>query len=167
MVAIAGEVKRNVKIGDSEKQATAVRLPKLLLVENERVDIRLVQYLVRDRYRFFSAMNAEDAMKILTTDKDISLILTDLRLRGGKNAVELAIDLKNSPEFKNIPIIVMSGLEKADAVKYMPIPGTSALDKENKLNELFVDYLEKGSYDNATLTAKIDQYAIPVSLTSP
>lgn len=145
----------------------APRLPKLLMVEDERLSIRLVQYLVKNRYQLFSAPNAADAMKILTTEKDISLILMNLMLPAGKNGIELAADLKGSPQFQAIPILAVSGYAKSDAVKYASIPATPAADNEAKLNELFVDYLEKGSFDNLTLTAKIDQYAIPLSLASP
>lgn len=156
--------KNTVPTGTNGPNGSQVKsLPKLLVVEDQKTDVLLVKHLVKNRYQLFSAPTATDAMKILTTEKDISLILMDIMLPVGKNGIELAVDLKSSPEFGGIPILAVSGYAKADAVKYVSIPGIAAAGNEAKLNELFADYLEKGRYDNATLTAKIDQYAIPLA----
>lgn len=165
MAPTAGQPKIENKNG-AQKQPAAARLPKILMVEDQNDDVELVQRLVGNRYRLLSAPTAEDTMKILTTEKDISLILMDIMLPTGKNGIELAVDLKKSPEFGGIPIIAVSGYAKADAVKYVSIPQIAATSNEAKLNEVFADYFEKGRYDNATLTAKIDQYAIPLSVES-
>ncbi len=152
MVAIAGPVEKGKNNGGEKKNETgqnpAARLPKLLLVEDQKLDVILMQAVVKNRYQLFSAANSTDAMKILTTEKDISLILMNIGLPGGKSGAELAAELKSSPVFGSIPVMAVS-----------------ALNKEAGWDGLFVDYMQK-PYDIYELKAKIDQHAIPLAVAS-
>lgn len=144
MAPIPGQLKIENKNG-VQKQPAVPRLPKILMVEDQKIDVKLVQHLVKNRYQLFSAPTAADAMKILTTEKHISLILMDIRLGADKTGAQLATELKSS----------MLG--------HIPIIGVSALDQKPEWAGLFVEYLQK-PVDNAVLTAKIDKYAIPLSV---
>ncbi len=135
-----------VKVDGSGNTPATPPLPKLLMVENEKTDVLMMQQVVRGRYRLFSAPNASDAMKILVTEKNISLILMDIGLPFSKSGDELAADLKKSPQFGSIPIL-----------------GLSAYNKEERWDDLFVEYMQK-PYDLGKLSAKIDQYAMPLVL---
>ena len=123
-------------------------LPKLLLVEDSKLDVMLVRNLVKNRYQLFSAANSAEAMRILVSEKDISLILMDVALPGSKSGVDLAADLRHSPEFGHIPVI-----------------GLSAQYERDVWTGYFADYVQK-PYDKAVLTAKIDKYAIPFTTTN-
>ena len=88
-----------------------------------------------------SAENGVDALSLLQNGYMPDLIVTDLMMPvlGGKDLVE---QLKNSGVFNNIPIIVLSSIDKSD-------------EKIKLINMGASDYLEK-PYNPAELLARIE-----------
>lgn len=112
----------------------------LLVVEDDgliRMDI--VDMLVDAGYQVLEAANADQALKVLEREPDISALLTDIDMPGSINGIRLAHRVKEQrPHCK---IVVISG-------RYSPSQGTlpdkavylskpiSGVDLENALSQM-------------------------------
>ena len=64
-----------------ERTSTLNHAHTILAVDDEPINLRMLERLLRKRFRVLTATNAEDALKILERE-DVSLILTDQRMPG-------------------------------------------------------------------------------------
>ena len=86
----------------------SVPVSQLLLVEDDpRMPELLGTLLQQDPVKLLSAKDAPEALKILQAHQ-IDLILLDLGLPGGMNGLELLKQIKQSPEWQAIPVIVLT-----------------------------------------------------------
>jgi two-component system, cell cycle response regulator DivK len=80
---------------------------KLLVVEDNPVNRRLVEFLLRSQgYRVFEAATAQEAFELLKTER-IDLILMDVQLPG-LDGLEATKGLKADPRTSDIPIIAVT-----------------------------------------------------------
>jgi PAS domain S-box-containing protein len=81
---------------------------RILLVEDDADVAELVEAMLKELgHVVVPAVDAKSAMKVLTRDRELSLMLTDVIMPGGKNGVELAREVAGvRPE---LPIILSSG----------------------------------------------------------
>ncbi len=87
---------------------TLVNKPKILLVDDSKPMLRLVEILLSKQYDVFAASSAVMALNWLHNHNAPDLIITDIQMPiiGG---VEFTTHLSNSPNFCKIPILVLSG----------------------------------------------------------
>jgi two-component system, cell cycle response regulator DivK len=79
----------------------------ILIVEDNPTNLKLSKLLLTiEGYEVRTAINAEEAIKVLTTFHP-RLILMDLQLPG-KNGLELTRELKSDPKFKDILIVALT-----------------------------------------------------------
>lgn len=91
------------------------RSARLLLVEDDKALRRyLVVTLERAGYEVVSAGDGLEAMK-LALSASIDLVITDAMMPN-LSGHELCRFLRNSPKLSHIPIVLLSGLERKDAV---------------------------------------------------
>jgi len=86
---------------------------EILLVDDDP-DIRdsLKIILEKNGYRVRTAINGKEALKELKTKKP-DLMVLDVMMSTDTEGFDLAYELKNSPEFENLPIIILTSfLEK-------------------------------------------------------
>lgn len=114
---------------------------KILIVDDKTEFRRLTKTILSKDYVVESAENGIDALSLLQNGYMPDLIVTDLMMPvlGGKDLVE---QLKNSGVFSQIPIIVLSSIDKSD-------------EKIKLINLGANDYLEK-PYNPAELLARIE-----------
>lgn len=80
---------------------------KLLVVEDNPVNRRLVEFLLRSQgYQVFEAATAREAFELLKTER-IDLILMDVQLPG-LDGLEATKGLKADPHTSDIPIIAVT-----------------------------------------------------------
>ncbi len=81
---------------------------KLLLVEDNK-DLRESYSLIIEllNFRPVLAMNAEEALSVLESDHEISLIMTDVVMPGAMSGMDLLSWVKESRP--TLPVILMSG----------------------------------------------------------
>jgi DNA-binding NtrC family response regulator len=107
---------------------------KILLVDNERVLLDLLEGCLYDEFEVISASNAEKALQIFEEDGDIELVVSDINMPG-KNGLDLLKEIKEKkPGF---PVILMSGNPDSlvEATEKSPPPDFTIL-KLFKVEEL-------------------------------
>jgi len=87
---------------------------KLLMVDDNAINIRILTNLLQDKYDTFSAQNGITALKIVAEELP-DLILLDIHMPG-MNGFELFSLLKKDKSTKGIPIIFLTG-ETASTAK--------------------------------------------------
>ena len=87
---------------------------KILIVDDRTEFRRLTKSILSTNYQVESAQNGVEAMALLQNGQfEPDLIVTDLIMpvMGGKDFLE---QLKSSGVYKNIPVIVLSSIDKSD-----------------------------------------------------
>ena len=93
------------------------RNPVILCVDDEPVNCELLEnVLVANGYEVISASNGKDALLKIKT-REIDLVLLDVMMPE-LNGFEVCREIKESKEFMNIPVIMITALsEKGDRIK--------------------------------------------------
>ncbi len=91
------------------------REKKILLVDDEPVNIKIMSQILRDRYRLMVATGGHEALKCATSAQPPDLILLDL-VMPGMDGIEVCRQLKASESTKDIPIIVVTGKAEQDEI---------------------------------------------------
>ena len=116
-------------------------MKKILFVEDESVlQKTFAEVLVGEGYEMISALDGEEGLRLATTSKP-DLILLDLILPK-IHGLDVLRKLKENPETKQIPVIILTNLEGASEVEKALELGAST-------------YLVKASYTLAEVTSKI------------
>lgn len=115
---------------------------KILIVDDKTEFRRLTKTILSTNYLVESAENGVEALSLLQSGNIPDLIVSDLMMPvlGGKDLVE---QLKSSGAFKDIPIIILSSIDKSD-------------EKIKLIKMGADDYLEK-PYNPAELLARIEK----------
>lgn len=97
------------------------KAPSILIVEDEPL-VRLcaVEVLEDTGYQVVEAANADEAIAILESRRDIRVIFTDIHMPGSMDGLKLAHAVRD--RWPSIKIIVTSGREKI-APQYLPEGG--------------------------------------------
>lgn len=114
---------------------------KILIVDDKTEFRRLTKTILQSKYEVESAENGIEALSILQNGYLADLIVSDLMMPvlGGKDFLE---QIRSSGVFKNIPVIILSSIDKSD--------------EKIKLIKLGAqDYLSK-PYNPAELLARIE-----------
>ena len=100
-------------------------MPKatILLVDDDE-DIRLaVQALLESRdYRVETAATKEEGLEKFTTVKP-DLAILDVMMVSWQDGFELARELKKDPDLKNVPILMLTGVENKTGFKFKSAAG--------------------------------------------
>jgi len=114
---------------------------KILIIDDKSEFRRLTKAILVNKYDVESAENGLEALSLLQNGLMPDLIVCDLMMPelGGKGFVE---QLKSSGAFKNIPVIILSSIDKNE-------------EKIQLINLGANDYLEK-PYNPAELLARIE-----------
>ncbi|MDO8265061.1 MAG: response regulator [Candidatus Parcubacteria bacterium] len=104
---------------------------KILFIEDETaLQKTLGEVLIQEGYEVISALDGETGMELAET-KNPDLILLDLILPK-LNGFEVLEKLKENPATKNIPVIILTNLEKMEDIgKAMELGAKSYLVKSN------------------------------------
>lgn len=110
--------------------------PKILIVDDEPINLRVLRHILNDQYRLFFAKNGIEALRVVELEKP-NLILLDVMMPE-MTGYDVCTHLKQSVKTKHIPIIFVSALnEESDeekgfelgAVDYITKPVAPALVK--------------------------------------
>jgi CheY-like chemotaxis protein len=83
--------------------------PTVLVVDDEPlVRQAATRFLRGSGYGCIEAENVEGALEILRTTPVIAAML-DMRLPGGRTGLDVLNDLRRQPEFKEIPVLTVTG----------------------------------------------------------
>ncbi|MDP2369065.1 diguanylate cyclase domain-containing protein [Rhodoferax sp.] len=110
--------------------------PRILIVDDERINIDLLNALLKSDYKIMVATNGEQAIKAAATGKP-ELILLDI-VMPGIDGYEVCRRLKSMPATQNIPIIFITAMGDVEnetmgfalgAVDYIAKPFSSSVVK--------------------------------------
>lgn len=81
---------------------------KILIVDDDNRNIFALRAVLKAKgYRCLSATGAEEGLEILAEDGDIAVVLMDMMMPGMDGYEAIAI-MKQSPDFKDIPVIAVT-----------------------------------------------------------
>ena len=103
--------------------------PKILIVDDEPVNLMVLEYALCDDYQIITATTGEDAIKLAISENMVDLILLDIMLPG-MNGYEVISILSQKAETKNIPVIFVTAMRDLEA-------------EEHGLNLGALDYITK------------------------
>ena len=83
---------------------------KILVIEDDAPLCWLLEKILRGRYEVIVMNNGLEAWSWLSDGNSCDLIISDVKMPS-LNGIELLENLSNSGLFKNIPVIMLSGLE--------------------------------------------------------
>ncbi|MEE6187718.1 Sensor histidine kinase RcsC [Mycovorax composti] len=127
----------------------------ILIVDDDAFIVDLLSDLLDVEFKVFSALNGDDAIKILNS-LSVSLIISDV-VMPGKDGLDLCNFVKNTPHLSHIPVILLSAKS----------------EEENKIQGLHEGadvYIEKPfspSYVKAQVVSIIENRTRILSFISP
>lgn len=89
--------------------------PKILIVDDERLNISIVAEILSPEYDLLVATNGEKVLQIVSLDPKPDLILLDI-VMPGMNGFEVAKQLKEDPETLQIPIIFLTAKHDNESI---------------------------------------------------
>jgi twitching motility two-component system response regulator PilG len=91
---------------------TAISRETILAVDDSPVMRQLIQKTLSDRYRVLLADNATDALTVIYQEPAIALVLLDVSMPG-IDGLELCRTVRSLPQFQQLPIVMLTGRDKA------------------------------------------------------
>lgn len=86
-------------------------MPRLLIVDDEPTNLRVLRQILQDNYKLSFARSGEDALALV--EKELpDLILLDIMMPG-MTGLEVCQQLKANPAFAHIPVIFVTALQDA------------------------------------------------------
>ncbi len=118
-------------------------MKKILFIEDEAILQKTFgEILEAKNFKMISALDGEIGIKLAKKEKP-DLILLDL-LMPRKNGFEVLKELKEDPETKDIPVIVLTNLERIEDVnKAVELGATTYLVKAHYTIEEVIDKIKK------------------------
>lgn len=127
-----------------EAEPTAIASPRnkteqyaLLIVDDHPQIVVLLQSILSDRYKIFTAENGNDALKILEEEK-IDLVVSDI-LMPGMNGLTLCMHIKDNIQTSHIPVILLTAkAEIEDRIEGLQMGADSFIPKPFHPDHLFI-----------------------------
>ncbi len=89
----------------------------ILIVEDNPINAKLIEFALKAKgYHTLSAVNGAEALRTLSEQDDVELIITDYMMPE-MNGLEFITTVKRQPEWESIPIIVASAYSNLETVK--------------------------------------------------
>ncbi|SHO46440.1 GGDEF domain-containing response regulator [Desulfopila aestuarii] len=118
--------------------------PRILIVDDEKINLKVLADLLKDEYLPMLARNGEQALMLAFSDTPPDLILLDVVMpqMGGHEVIKI---LKNDDQTKNIPVIFVTALNSTEdeerglllgAVDYIAKPFSPPIVKMRLRNQL-------------------------------
>ncbi len=97
--------------------------PKILLIDDD-VDLTeaLKVILTGAQYAVITAYNKMEGMEKIAIEKP-ALIVLDAMMSTWQDGFEISRELKNNPEFKNIPILMLTSITERTGVEFKSSAG--------------------------------------------
>ncbi|KAB2828029.1 MAG: hypothetical protein BGP01_04575 [Paludibacter sp. 47-17] len=111
---------------------------KILIIDDNNEFRRLTKTILTSKYEVETAINGIEAFALLQSGYLPDLIVTDLMMpgMGGKGFVE---QLKSSGAFRQIPVIVLSSIDKSDEkIQLLQLGAADYLEKPYNPTELLI-----------------------------
>lgn len=136
-------LKTDSDLRNGEIKETRKDLPKILLIEDNDISIKLTKQFLLKISQTDDAKNPEEAIRLVKESK-YDLILLDINLGHEMDGLNVAREIKEIKGYEDTPIVAVTGYALRG-------------DKERILNGGCIDYIKK-PFDKATLVDTIKKY---------
>jgi len=141
---------------------TSIQEKKILVVDDNLMSRKVILFrLEQQGYDTLAALSGEDALEVIAREK-IALIFLDL-IMSGLSGLEVLRTLKKSDLYSKIPVVMVSGVEDADAVEHCIKAGAADFlhkpVKTEVLQEIVCDLLA-GLKSNSSETAETTELSL-------
>jgi DNA-binding response OmpR family regulator len=114
-----------------------MRKPRVLVVDDDEMNVRLLEAILSDKYEVTTAYNGKEAL-LDVEKKPPDLILLDIMMPG-MSGYEVCKKLKGNNKTLHIPIVMVTALtEKTEKIKGIEAGADDFLNKPVDVNELRV-----------------------------
>ncbi len=127
--AVKTEIPKEEKIELQINKKEEKILPKVLLVEDDEVNSRLIKIMLEGNFDITWAFDSSEALSLVNSFS-YDIILMDINLKGELNGIETTREIRKIEQYKEIPIIAVTAYAMHD-------------EKEKILNSGFTGYLSK------------------------
>lgn len=97
--------------------------PKILICDDEEGIRESLNLILKDSYNLIFATNGQECLKTLEKDKNINLVLMDIKMPK-QNGIDVTRDIKRLNP--NIKVIVVTGYESAEIAQEATAAGADA-----------------------------------------
>lgn len=104
-------------------------LPKVLLVEDDEINSRLIKIMLEGNFDITWAFDSSEALSLVKSFS-YDIILMDINLKGELNGIETTREIKKLQQYKEVPVIAVTAYAMHD-------------EREKTLNSGFNGYLSK------------------------
>ena len=104
-------------------------LPKVLLVEDDEINSRLIKIMLEGNFDITWAFDSSEALSLVKSFS-YDIILMDINLKGELNGIETTREIKKLQQYKEVPVIAVTAYAMHD-------------EREKILNSGFNGYLSK------------------------
>jgi CheY-like chemotaxis protein len=109
---------------------------KILMVEDDELNIKMVSSFLRDKYTIDSARSGEEALK-KSLDYCYDVFLMDIGLKKEMTGLDVTKKLRKMPEYKDTPIIALTAYAlSGDREKILSAGCSHYLSKPFSKNQL-------------------------------
>ena len=91
--------------------------PIILIVDDEPMNVKLLEYALMDEYIVLTATNGKDALAIASSHEQPDIILLDIMMPE-MDGYEVCIRLREMPETKEIPVVLLTALQEVKSEEY-------------------------------------------------
>jgi CheY-like chemotaxis protein len=97
--------------------------PKILIIDDDVDFIEVLKIIIREaQYTVVTAANKKEGMEKIATEKPV-LIILDVMMSTWQDGFEISRELKNHPEFKQIPILILTSISEITGVDFKSSAG--------------------------------------------
>jgi CheY-like chemotaxis protein len=114
------------------------KLPDILIVEDNLVNIQLLMIYIRRFCNIYTTLDAKAAIE-LTRERKFDAILMDINLGPGMDGIQAMLEIRKRPDYHDTPILAVTGY-------------ASIGDRERLITIGFDGYIPK-PYDKVTIAA--------------
>ncbi len=103
--------------------------PRVLIVDDERLNINILNDVLKDKYKIKVALNGTQALERAMSDPQPDIILLDIVIHG-MDGFEVCQELKVNPDTADIPVIfITSKYSEEDEVRGLELGGADFISK--------------------------------------
>lgn len=94
---------------------------KIFVVEDNKLNAEVFRHFLKDICQMDFAMTAKSAMEKIASN-NYEIFLLDIKLGHGTSGVELMKEIRKLPEYKNTPIVAITGYtESEDELNFLKL----------------------------------------------
>ncbi len=90
--------------------------PRILVVDDEPINIKVLNAMLKEKYQIYVALNGQQALKRVNTSPRPDMVLLDIKMRG-MDGYEVCEKLKSDPETEKIPVIFITSMSDEEDEK--------------------------------------------------